>query len=1246
MGIKYVYLLLIFFLSACTLATSDNAAPNVGDPGNHGNPSFNTIPDEDGDGITADIDPNDNDKAVPAPVIWLNSKDGFINNNTKINLLPGRSFRISQVMGYTTAYPGIRLYYGDFKFVNGAFTWINGSGASSGLNVIDSAFLHDVYDQYLNNKEVVGSVYAAYNQTYNTNFFNIMGVLLDAGINSGNNFQTAFMNKMNSKFSINDLRTALLNLNDSLPITFQATAFTFMKDYNIPITIEFANNWLTKTDPVQKTYSITMKADIVDLSTNYYVQNYIISHFKWDLYKLEIDRDYTNSDVLTKPFWELLMHYGDDWQSMVNSITKYFGIQVYHHNQLNSQDTETSLNYYGAGTLTIKPGKALIDDPFSMRFNILHGYCEAGNTSFYQPVYYYVTLIDSQGNPFQQYTSSNITVTVPTPRVDYITLLRVYPEGLRANTNATTPNNLLIYHGRNINIVLNNNVTNLKFIISNTNVLQSFSNKSTINNGSLSIKTKTNTGGQIDVLAYDLYNNKNPRGRVFHYYTFYPQFSVTNKSNQPEYTIPGDNLGVNASLTGLTGNIHNYNADAFVKVINDGSPADITVNNPANISGVYTVQNTNPIDVNLWIEQTVLTTIKNTFSNNYASITNIIRPEFVIKGLKDYYTNGELITNLTFELAPEYSYLSNKFSNMTVTWIVTNNTPQQTIARSSKFQQGIARASKVSPFGGQSAIVGQLSYNGVLYSSAANIYRVPGNLGFGNIADGDYYYPALGAWKLDIYFVPGTSFTLSTASPNGRFSLNIDGPFTPSLKIDSMNMSGKTNIYYTDFGTPGNTPAGLEIRDSFSTALLSSLNYVVKDNSSFTLNDLLNNSNAMLTYDPGQNDSLLVVRQVQEMLNQVCTRKKGYNAYALVQPTGFYDEETVQAVSNLLEGFKYVSISNIAYGAISNGANILAAITDKYPSFSLAKYRVLTRTLLTGTTGDRYDGLQDLYSDATNVMRMVIQEGERYVNYNGVSWRGRDSYSALIYQLNANSNGQVTNIVSDTNQTQGVAYTYGGIDSPESFGTKVSGNNPATVSNWYQYSNGHKPGLHSWEYAYWLQGQRNPSNFNISVWPKKTEWPEDGYGPITIKYSTEYLNPDSWPGIDCSGFVHLCAYPSGRSFFPIPTQVNKLSASMVANDNYVYNIVIPSERLSFYTNFVRKGDCLLNGDHIVIAYGDFHGTSQSDLETNNRIIHAWGGFYGNYEPVVDLFVRKTVITAFIEWGYNNPYRFARLKIWR
>lgn len=198
----------------------------------------------------------------------------------------------------------------------------------------------------------------------------------------------------------------------------------------------------------------------------------------------------------------------------------------------------------------------------------------------------------------------------------------------------------------------------------------------------------------------------------------------------------------------------------------------------------------------------------------------------------------------------------------------------------------------------------------------------------------------------------------------------------------------------------------------------------------------------------------------------------------------------------------------------------------------------------------------------------------------------------------------------------GVAYTYGGKQTPEQWRTSLTGNPhapPQRIVHYDQYENGHRFGE--------TQAELNAGD-------------------------TGHMQA----GCDCSGFVQNCII---HSFFP-GTQIRivprallgPLPASPVAAVSFVPGGGAgPARRIDPIAtdadrHWIRGGDVFCTPGHVVMVAEDTPTLSNNGF----KIMHEWGG---TSQTDVANFRRKSVRSPFSWWGIGlGAGRFGKVFLWR
>jgi hypothetical protein len=312
--------------------------------------------------------------------------------------------------------------------------------------------------------------------------------------------------------------------------------------------------------------------------------------------------------------------------------------------------------------------------------------------------------------------------------------------------------------------------------------------------------------------------------------------------------------------------------------------------------------------------------------------------------------------------------------------------------------------------------------------------------------------------------------------------------------------------------------------------------------------------------------------------------------------------------------------------------------------------------MIIGTDTEQNDtGLYELYTNVVDkYVSEIINEANRYAEYK-VTYRARkDAKAGAIIQLKDNTpavqpDGKIDNNIDDVEVTEGVSYSYGDIDTPEQFEAVV---NQANVTNWRDYTNGHKPGLHTYELAYWARGKRDPAEFNIKEWPRKNVWPEPG-NVIKIAYSHTLLGPDQWGGIDCNGLIQraLNEADGKAKSMGIGASANILKLNIVKDKqprSYYDKVSVAYKMKISDIKYIHKGDVAQYGGHIAFIHSSGYGFSgmADELEAKYDLIHSFGNNrydHDGQKNTDSLFSRRVIVTGD---NIGTPNHFIRIKLWQ
>ena len=390
---------------------------------------------------------------------------------------------------------------------------------------------------------------------------------------------------------------------------------------------------------------------------------------------------------------------------------------------------------------------------------------------------------------------------------------------------------------------------------------------------------------------------------------------------------------------------------------------------------------------------------------------------------------------------------------------------------------------------------------------------------------------------------------------------------------------------------------------------------------------------------------------VQELFNQVVprNRKVGDGNYDLMDENGIFDLK----VKNALELFKdHFKVDN------TTGGSDFKKLEKDYSSVdsSWANQIIGKKILMGNKAGDNQingsteddTGLYELYENVVKVfVKKMIEDADSYASFS-TDYRARSNASSGAITQLEDDDGQVNVNISDLLVSTGVSYSYGDIDTPGQFADVI---NQQNITNWKDYTNGHKPGKHNYEHAYWSQGQQDPANFNVEKWPKTKNWPPGG--TIVITYGINLLGPAQWGGIDCNGFVQRVINSADamaqKENLGVNSHVQPLNSINDKKPRSYFND--PDRSHCFGSDdkkFIHKGDIVQYSEHISIVYSDRWGESMylNTLGTMYDVIHAYG--ISSYdddgdESTAPIFSRKVLITG--ENIGGTPSGFGRIKLW-
>jgi len=388
---------------------------------------------------------------------------------------------------------------------------------------------------------------------------------------------------------------------------------------------------------------------------------------------------------------------------------------------------------------------------------------------------------------------------------------------------------------------------------------------------------------------------------------------------------------------------------------------------------------------------------------------------------------------------------------------------------------------------------------------------------------------------------------------------------------------------------------------------------------------------------------------VQELLNQVVPRKRsvGDANYTLIDENGQFNNVTENALELFKDHFK------VDNDAINGGKNTFNKLKKDYGITE--KDKIIDKETLVGVTKTEADvlinastagdtGLYELYEYAVKAfVRKMIAEAERYANdTTGFKDRGGALRNGVSYSFGSNDSISEYRLIA-TNKTY-APYPYPTGEPYDSYRGNVGQADPGK-----QYS-----GLKRDE--------------------KEVIWDQYFNTADCDQITNHKFYPQSWAGIDCSGFVQRVinaadpAISSNNGVPPVVIRVDNLNNYSIvcnASGRYLANrtwvkyffdyfddrrvseyIVLPDsgterERL---IKIIKKGDLIRYGNsHISIVYSEKWGTSQHGGDYD--VIHAFGwecsGATCNKYP----WFRKVGITPNNHLGLSAPSGFGRIKLW-
>ncbi|MDH3976818.1 MAG: hypothetical protein OEV42_21355, partial [Deltaproteobacteria bacterium] len=515
--------------------------------------------------------------------------------------------------------------------------------------------------------------------------------------------------------------------------------------------------------------------------------------------------------------------------------------------------------------------------------------------------------------------------------------------------------------------------------------------------------------------------------------------------------------------------------------------------------------------------------------------------------------------------------------------------------------------------------------------------------------------------------------------------------------------------------------ASLSSRDrisNFSTGVpKESVSLNVRHNGNVTMKDVLagdavfvfdENNERRGEYNEADTEETRKVYYVNELLNQILTRKRGIGNFQLLdEESGFYDQQTADAIGLFKSNFGMSLVKETVGNEVRNHGNTVAmlnfdpvtkafsydATDDTSPIFRklMKDYgkreagesanwlnRIIDKGLLVGTEQKEEDylvnnaantendtGLKELYANVVvPFVGGMIDKGNEYVNY-GESFRSRRDRVVQGVSYSFGNHMRIDEFTTYKSETVGAPLNYP-ICNP------TFENNYCADNEFYNYRGSlgdadpenMYAGLKEHEYNRWMNSYFNLDNNNHT-----TFIPDD-----------HYFYPLHWAGIDCSGFVQRmvnAADPvtnSGSDVPPVTVNVKNLEDYFEAcddlscyrrnrswneyyfNDQYeaTYNKSLVNNRIEMLKK-LKRGDVLQYRGHIAMVYSDRVDCSGGNNVCDYQIIHAHGvhEICSNQEnlpevncvPDMRKVIIQTINSQLRSDNLINPRRMGRFMLW-
>jgi len=448
-----------------------------------------SISDADQDGVADEEDPDSTDPKLPLPDI--NIKLNF-NSTTNLSSVPLNIYREGSIVYYRLTNvkafdwindDGIYTYKADFAVDDSSFYFIDSAGNTTNITDLPASFdwnLHEqAYvssDQYIkyfdlaNIRRVHGKFFGSVVLVYDKNnhdmyleFIKTLGSAAKSLIGKQNISADDFINAVKNNINIAQLAQLMKNIDHYMPYSAQLFTAFVNTNINLPIYIEYNKSW--QCVGKQNFYKISI-SDLGEFNADGWD---IANKFKWVLYTIKIRNGIDLYDL-----------------SSIQRPNDYDIIK----REANMPGNDGVLGYVNtSGTLCVTPVEDMVSTSTFTAINILHGYVE-----------------------------NAMLGTTNIPRVDFVSIFKVYPEKMRYTS--TPINQGLVRPGETITIDVSN--PGSEFKVTATNVPGTTVGISTVGSAKrVTIKVPSNPGTfyKLEVDIHDNYNGF-PRGErlLFFYY--------------------------------------------------------------------------------------------------------------------------------------------------------------------------------------------------------------------------------------------------------------------------------------------------------------------------------------------------------------------------------------------------------------------------------------------------------------------------------------------------------------------------------------------------------------------------------------------------------------------------------------------------------------------------------------------------------------------------------------------------------